>query len=536
MNEKAKGILNRIKGVWDKWNKRQKTIIISSVVIVALLIALVAWIVSQPKWEVLAQANNYNEVNEITTLLKENQISYDIGDDALTVSVNKKDLINAKILLGSNNIKAEGYSLEDAVSGGFSTTESDKAKKYKAYLESKISEELSALDSIKAAHVTLTMPESSSVIVSSKEDTSVAVILTLKSEIAEDMGETLAQYLKTAVGNKSTEKITIIASNGMAIYSGENSASNTLGGSLVTQQKYAAQINNTIKSSIRGTLLKLPMFDDAQISLNLDIDYDEVEEIAHTYEAQEGREEGLFSSSYEQSSTGSTGVGGIPGTESNDSDTTYYIQNSDGSVSEMTIKEYNYCPNEFIVTTNKRPGDIIKANSTIAVVLHDNVIYTQEDVEKAGLLKDMTWDEFKASKGKYETIVVDDEIKKMIAYGTGLDVENVTVLAYQVPFFIDKDDVQSSASFWLKVALIGAIVLLLAFMVFRSARPVTVQETEPELSVEDMLATTREKHKQEIEDIDLMEKSDVRVAIEKFVDENPEAVALLLRNWLDDWN
>ena len=61
-------------------------------------------------------------------------------------------------------------------------------------------------------------------------------------------------------------------------------------------------------------------------------------------------------------------------------------------------------------------------------------------------------------------------------------------------------------------------------------------ETEPELSVEALLASTKE-NQQSVEDIDLNDKSETRKAIEKFVDENPEAVALLLRNWLeDDWN
>ena len=37
-------------------------------------------------------------------------------------------------------------------------------------------------------------------------------------------------------------------------------------------------------------------------------------------------------------------------------------------------------------------------------------------------------------------------------------------------------------------------------------------------------------------DIDIQEKSETRKAIEKFVDENPEAVAMLLRNWInEDW-
>lgn len=84
-----------------------------------------------------------------------------------------------------------------------------------------------------------------------------------------------------------------------------------------------------------------------------------------------------------------------------------------------------------------------------------------------------------------------------------------------------------------QIILAVLIAGLLIFIIIRSMRPVAVEETEPELSVEDMLATTKE-NRQPVEDIDLQDKSETRVAIEKFVDENPEAVALLLRNWLND--
>ena len=42
--------------------------------------------------------------------------------------------------------------------------------------------------------------------------------------------------------------------------------------------------------------------------------------------------------------------------------------------------------------------------------------------------------------------------------------------------------------------------------------------------------------REELENIELEQKSEARKLIENFVDENPEAVATLLRNWLDeDW-
>ena len=80
--------------------------------------------------------------------------------------------------------------------------------------------------------------------------------------------------------------------------------------------------------------------------------------------------------------------------------------------------------------------------------------------------------------------------------------------------------------------LIGA---LLIFVIIRGTSPVKVTETEPELSVEDLLATTKE-NEENLEEIELSDKSETRKMIEKFVDENPEAVAMLLRNWInEDW-
>ena len=84
----------------------------------------------------------------------------------------------------------------------------------------------------------------------------------------------------------------------------------------------------------------------------------------------------------------------------------------------------------------------------------------------------------------------------------------------------------------LTIIVLVLIIALLAFVVFRSTRPVVVEEIEPETSVEDLIASTNVP----LEDIEYEEGSEALKAINKFVDENPEAVANLLRNWLsDEW-
>lgn len=56
---------------------------------------------------------------------------------------------------------------------------------------------------------------------------------------------------------------------------------------------------------------------------------------------------------------------------------------------------------------------------------------------------------------------------------------------------------------------------------------------EPELSVEDLLATTQD-NAQTLEEIELEDKSDTRIMIEKFVDENPGSGSFALRNWINE--
>ena len=83
-----------------------------------------------------------------------------------------------------------------------------------------------------------------------------------------------------------------------------------------------------------------------------------------------------------------------------------------------------------------------------------------------------------------------------------------------------------------QIALIVLILALLAFVVISSLRRERKEvAAEEELSVESLLQTTQEA---EIEDIDLEAKSEVRLMVEKFVDENPDAAAALLRNWLNE--
>ena len=147
----------------------------------------------------------------------------------------------------------------------------------------------------------------------------------------------------------------------------------------------------------------------------------------------------------------------------------------------------------------------------------------------------MTYEEFKLARNEPVKIETDDDYISMIATATGLKASNITFLVYEQPEFIDKTTAGRSISDYLQIALAVLIFALLGFVVFRSTRKSKEEELQPELSVDDLLVATSENT--ELEDIGYTEKSETRILIEKFVDENPDAVALLLRNWLnEEWD
>ena len=123
-----------------------------------------------------------------------------------------------------------------------------------------------------------------------------------------------------------------------------------------------------------------------------------------------------------------------------------------------------------------------------------------------------------------------------VSKATGIAEANISIMAYEVPLFYESKGMSfaDTVKNYLQYLLALIIVALLVFVVFKGMKPVEVEEMEPELSVEALLATTKEN--QSLDSIEFSDKSAAREMIEKFVDENPEAVAQLLRNWLnEDW-
>ena len=533
MQERLQQILNKVLDWWKKFNTKQRALIISitAVVIVALLILGV--VVSKPTMVPLIQCEDAKQGAEVKDVLDgDSSINYTISQDGTYFEVDAKDEAAAAMLLGQNDIPAQRYSIENV--GGLSTTEADKQKKYKVYLEEKFAADLALLDFVKAASVEITLPEDDGTILSSQEEGTAAVTLDLRREIDEEQAYAIARIVATQLGNKTTDGITIIDTSARVIYSGADAQTPT--GLASSQLTYKQKQENMMKAEVKSALLDSKIFSDIEVAMNLDMDFKKKETATKKYSYPDGMTQSLVDSERIYESEAENGAAAVPGTDANDDDVNYVTQDNESSSSSVSDVQRQYLNDEEITTETSSGGIINYDTSSVTVVATRYRVYNQKLMEEADELKDTTWEAFKvANADPVKVEDVNEDWVAMIANATGFSRDNISFVIYEQAEFVDKSSSARSLSDILQILLAVLIFALLGFVVFRSTRVAEEEELEPELSVEKLLETTAEAN-DPLSDIGYSEKSEARMLIEKFVDENPDAVALLLRNWLnEDW-
>lgn len=530
MTERLLKIWNKVLQWWKKFERRQQIIIISTVGTVLVAFVILGVVVTSPTMVTLKTCENITEAASVKEALDSSGYAYTISEDGLSFKVNKSDLNLAEYALNSASITTDDYTIDDVVNGSFSTTEADKNKKYQVYKEQKIKDQLEALTNIKEASVSLTIPEDDGTVLAQNEEGYACVVLETTDPLDEDVASGIAHAVATSIGNESTKNITILDSDSNLLFAGGDAVSGV--GTASSQLSLKSKTENMVTTQIKNAVLGSKLYNNVEVGLNLDLDFDKVVEEKTEYSVADGKDEGYLDSKSVYTSESSGGTAAVPGTDSND-ETSYVVDSGDSSTSSISDSTFDYLPNKTITSTESAIGAIDKTTSSVSVVANQYKIFDEDTLKASGELDDMTFDEYKVANSDKVAMDVDDSIITSVQKATGFDEANISVTAYQVPVFVPSDDSGFTFTDYAAIALVVLILLMLGYVVIRSTRSNENEEMEPEVSVDSLLESTKESMK-DLEDIGYNEKSDTRIMIEKFVDEKPEAVAALLRNWLEE--
>lgn len=530
--EKLKELGNRIIEWWNRFTAKQKTLIVSGVAILIIAIVFIVSMLTQPKYVLLRECETTKEAAEVRDLLNGEDMNFTVSDDGLVIKILDKQLSDANLLLGANNIQAASYGINNVTDGSFSTTESDKQKKYIVYLEKSLEQDfLSKFSAIKSAHVKLNVPQNDGTLIATEEESSAWVLLELKDEFSTESAAYLARAIATAIGNTTTNNIVITDAEGNMLFSGDDNLS--LSGTANAQLSVKAEAEKQMISEVRKVLLGTKEFDNVEVATNLVLDFSTSSSTIHNYSAPDGRTEGMKAHEDIFSSENTSNVGGIPGTDSNDDDSTYVFDDNGNSSATQSEQSTDYLPNEEITTISTPAGLIDYSQSSLTASMIKYNIIREEEVRMQGELDGISWEEYKLAHTERNRMEIDEEFYTAVANASGIPSGSISLVAYTENIFFDAEGSNITATDIMQIILIIVILALLAFVVLRSMRGEKHEEEEEQLAVESLLQSTPEG---QLEDILVENESEEKRLINKFVEENPEAAANLLRNWLnEDW-
>ncbi len=528
--DKLRELGNKIMEWWNRFTAKQKTLIIGIISVVILAIVIIVSMLTKPQYVLLRECETTKEAAEVRDLLNGEELTYEISDDGLVIRILAEQLSDANLLLGANNIQAASYGINNVTDGSFSTTESDKQKKYVVYLEKRLENDvLSKFTAIKSAFVTLNIPEDTGTLIAQEEESSAWLLLELKDEFSQESAAYLARAVATSMGNETTDNIVIMDTEGNMLFTGEDNYSTS--GTATAQLSVKSEAEKNMINNVRRVILGTNEFDNVEVSPNLVLDFATEKKTTHTYTPADGQTQGVLSHEDVYSSENNSGVSGIPGTDSNDDDTTYVLEDNTNSSSTVSEESRDYLPNEEITTKETPAGVINYSSSSLAASLIQYNVIREEDVETQGLLDGVTWEEYKLANKERTRLEVDESFYAAVSNATGIATDNITLVAYSENLFFDAEGSGITATDILQIVLIIVILALLAFVVLRSMKGEKHEEEEEELSVETLLQSTVQ-----LEEISSENESEEKRLVNKFVEENPEAAANLLRNWLnEDW-
>lgn len=539
MADRVNQIKEKFLDMLQKYTFRQKVIVGSLVGAIAIAIVLISYFSTRPVYVQLAKIDDAKSASEIIEALENQNIKhrYSANENYTTIEVEQGSLSDATLLIESSDALSSGMTWQEALDNDMSTTTSEKRTKTTLAMQTSLRKALMQYEGIQDASVIISVPEEDYTVLARDKETSVAVTLTLErdSKMGNSTANAMALFLANAVGNTSTDNIVITDTMGNKLFSGLDDSG--LGGDIESAAEYKIKLQNQIANDVQTVLLKCG-YNDVEIgSSNIVFNMDRVTELYTEYSVAEGMEQGYYSHTYNYDSQGNQSNGGIPGTDPNDDDTDVMLQTDGTSNTQVTLDKADYLPNERQTNSEFEVGAVRPAESSMAIVLSVHNVIHEERLREEGLLDDTTFEEYCEANSARTELEVPENIVDLVRQTTGIAANNIAISAYEVPVFEAAEEsagILSSSQNILMIVLAILIVALLVFVVIKGTAPMEVTELEPELSVEELLTATKDN--QPLEDIEFNEKSEARSLIEKFVDEKPDAVAQLLRNWFtEDW-
>ncbi len=517
-------LLQRIRTQVDDFikslDKRKKMWLAGGALFVVIVVIAIGFL-TRPNWVTLISDVEYDDMSSIVAKLNEEQIAHKEPNGERAVYVDIDDLTKAKMAIAVGlNLTQPDYSWTDVFANtSFSMTSEMKEQQIMQAKASTLGSTLkNYINGVSNAKVELYIAQDSNFITDGDAKSTAAVILALERGVVLTPQEVegIVGIIASSVKNLDRENIEIIDQTGVSLVNHIQETDAFLASSQREQENNVEKHMEERLKDFLGTIYGRQRVV-VQVAVELDFDKRITESVVFSTPV-EGQVDGIIRSMVELSETasGSDTASGIPGTESNIESTDYPSGSDSGNDYQKLQKTVNYEMNKVEEIVEKAQGTVTSV--TISVVIDptdlENGILTEED---KSVLVDLI---INASGMETRKVFVDSKV--FADKDAGI-----------IKFSSDDDQIAPGIPIWLVGLIIGILAIAVVVFVLLSRSKANKQKAE---EIEAVKAEEEARHQDALEEIqtDVEDTSSPKYQIEKFIEAKPEAVASLLRNWMNE--
>ena len=503
----------QIKNLWERFDQRQRWIIIGSAVF--LFVAVLGtsyWVGSKPDYVPLFTAMETRDAGEVAARLQEMKVPFEITGNGTAITVPSKEVYRTRLELARQGLPRGSKGFEIFDESKFGTTEFQNKIKYLQALQGELTRTIEQMAEVDKARVHIVMPEDSLYKRNEKPATA-SIMIKLKSgaQLSKEQVRGIVNLAAHSVRGLKAENITVVDHLARVLNDGIESVGSS-NGINVTQVELTRKKQDEMQKTVESLLEQVLGPNKAAVRVNLELSFDQRTVDKQTFEPVVD-DKGILRSTQESSESfkGSTAPSsGPPGTTSNIPGYVTGNNSGGGSTFEKKDATRNYEVNETKEKIVVAPGGIKRIS--VAVLVDSSVNRNQMDSI---------------------TKTVASAVGINPARGDSLSVENIP-FSTEVAERSKKEEEQfaqdQQRAQWLKTGLGAAGVGLVLFMIYIVLK--RRQEEEVEVLAESVSvgeaalagiaeALPGDKH-----------RSAQYEAIEKLAKSRPEEVAQLLKTWL----
>lgn len=507
-------IREQLKKLWNRFNPRQRWIILGSALILFFAILGASYFYSsKPEYVPLFTGMEAKDAGDVAARLQEMKVPYEIIANGTAIAVSPKDVYKIRLELARLGLPRGSKGFEIFDESKFGTTEFQNKVKYLQALQGELTRTIEQMAEVEKARVHIVLPEDSLYKKNEKPATaSIMLKLKPKTQLSKEQVKGIVNLASNSIRSLKPENITVV--DNFARILNENIDGDPLNPNVsITQTELTRKKQNEMQKALESLLEQALGPNKAAARVSLELTFDQRTVDKQTFEPVVD-DKGILRSSQEnaESSKGSSPQpGGPPGTTSN---IPGYVTGNATSQSASEKKEAirNYEINETKEKTVVAPGSIKRIS--VAVLVDDSVGKAQQE-----------------------------SLTKVVASAVGINpARGDTVSVEAIPFSTEiadkikrEEQEQEQAqqrSLWTKIGVGAALALLVAGAGFwvlkrRQEEEIEVLSMEEATPIEEIaVESIREMSPQE------KERNEELEAIENLAKAKPEEVAMLLKTWL----